>query len=453
MSQVILISDNEVINSLYEVNLRAYVGTNVTVKRSLHEAMKLIMLSPNVDAVICFRALNNEDNTIEKFHEFITTEGLVIPVVVLGEPKKPLSNTIVIKNKYDIQSLLRSVAKVLEITAKDMAQLQVPKYFPVPLKLFSQLKKSHCDIFFRSKKDDFEYEYFKIVEEDKDIGISLKKYHDEGVEHLYIDASERLRFIDKTSGLIVEALNRKDISTEERVVITTQGMGIVAEDIFENHVISEAVANISNACMHSVKEIVKDVPKIRNLLAMLIANKSDYVYKHSVLATYIATEIIKNISWGSQEQQDKIAFAFFFHDIYLVPVLKKYTDVFSEEDLLFKDNVEEADKKIVIEHAKMAGELVKTFPKCPMGADMIITQHHGMTGGQGFAVSYKDDISPLSKIMIIAEDAATGMLIKIEEGDKKNAVNKSVIIERLLERYRNHTYKKIIDALEHVQFS
>ena len=58
MSQAILISDNEVINNLYEVNLRAYVATNVTIKKSLQEAIDLIKLSPNIDAVICFRELN-----------------------------------------------------------------------------------------------------------------------------------------------------------------------------------------------------------------------------------------------------------------------------------------------------------------------------------------------------------------------------------------------------------
>jgi hypothetical protein len=110
------------------------------------------------------------------------------------------------------------------------------------------------------------------------------------------------------------------------------------------------------------------------------------------------------------------------------------------------------DKEVVIDHAKLAGQLVKSFPRCPMGADMIITQHHGMTSGQGFAVNFKDDISPLSKIIIIAEDVATGMIhqLKDEKQDKKNIVNKEQICQRLYERYKNHTYKKIIDAFTQV---
>ena len=55
MSQAILISDNEIINSLYELNLRAYVATNVTIKDSFESVLRLLEESPNIDVIICFR--------------------------------------------------------------------------------------------------------------------------------------------------------------------------------------------------------------------------------------------------------------------------------------------------------------------------------------------------------------------------------------------------------------
>lgn len=453
MSQVILISNNEVINSLYEVNLRVYVATNVTVKSSLAQAAKLLEQSPNIDAIICFRELNNKDNAIDKFQAFLEEHNLQIPVIVLGEPGVPLANSIVIKNKYDIKSLLQSMAKVLEITAKDMASQAVPKFFPIPVKLLAEMEKSHCDIYFRNKKENFEYDYFKIIEKETGIAGALKKYEEEGIEDLFIDANERLRFINKTSGLIINELKREDLTNEEKMEITSQGMGIVAEEIFENPEVSEAVAEVSLACIESINQVVKAVPKVRNLLAMMVENKSSYIYKHGILATYISSEIIKNISWGSKEQSEKVAFALFFHDIFLVPIYRKYPDAISEEDLIFREDVEDEDKEVVLEHARLAGQLVKTFPRCPMGADMIVTQHHGMTSGKGFAVNYKDDISPLSKIIIVAEDIATGMLQHLEEGEKKQALDKDAIIKRLEERYRNHSYRKIVEAFQAVQLS
>lgn len=451
MSHAILISNNEVTNNLYEVNLRAYVGASVTIKKNLDGAIALLEQVPNVEAIICFRELNEKDQAIYKLLDFLKEKNLEIPVIVLGEPTKKIENCIIIKNRYDIKGLLQAMARVLEITAKDMAAREVPKFYPIPIRIFNSLESSVCDIFFRTKTAEFEYDYYKIIEKGSEIGESLNKYLEQGVEELFIDANERLRFINKASGVVLKELCRADLTSADRVELTSQGMGIVAEEIFETQEVSDEIAEISQACVENVQAVIEDSPKLKGLLQMLLENKADFGYKHSVLTTYIATSIIKNISWGSKEQANKVAFALFFHDIYLVPLFKKYPDCTSEEDLLFNDQLSEQEKEIVIEHAKLAGQLVKTFPRCPMGADMIVTQHHGVTSGMGFAVNFKDDISPLSKIIIIAEDVATDMLTKIKKGDKKKLADKEIYADRLREKYRNHTYKKIIQAFEEIQ--
>lgn len=452
MSQAILISDNEVVNSLYEVNLKAYVDTNVTVKKSVDGAIKLIEQMPNVDVILCFKELKSEKDAITKLHDFLVQNKINIPVIVLGSLKEnEFSDVLIINNKYDIRSMLRGVAKILQITAKDMALKQVPKYFPVPLKLFSSLKTTDSDIYFAHKKDEFEYEYFLIIEKNKTLGDSLKKYIEEGVNHLYVDARERLKFINKASAIIVEALEREDLTNADHIQITSQGMGIVAEEIFENNEVSTEIAKISHACIESIGQVVKDMPKLKGLLKLLMDAKTGYVYVHSVLTTYVASGIIKHMSWGSQEQQNKVAFALFFHDIYLIPIYAKYPEVINEEDFLFNENVEEGDKKIVIEHAHLASQTLKSYPRCPIGADMIITQHHGMTNGQGFAVHFKDDISPLSKVIIIAEDITQTILARLK-AKEKDLVAKEELVPRLREKYKNHTYQKIIDAFDKVRF-
>lgn len=451
MSHAILISNNEVTNNLYEVNLRAYVGVSLTIKKNLSGAIALLEQVPKVDAIICFRELNEKDEAIAKLHEFLKEKGWEIPVIVLGEPNKKLENSIVINNRYDIRGLLRAMARILEISAKDMAEREVPKYYPIPIKIFSSLEQSVCDIYFRSKSGDFEYEYFKIIEKGAEIGNSLQKYVEQGVEELFIDAQMRLKFINKASGVVVKELSREGLSNEEKIELTSQGMGIVAEEIFETEEVSEEIAQISQACVESMTSVIQDTPKLKTMLQMLLDNKADFGYKHSVLSAFIASGIIKNISWGSAEQIAKVSFALFFHDIYLVPIFKKYPDCTNEEDLLFRNDVTDKEKDIVLDHAKLAGQLVKTFPRCPMGADMIVTQHHGVTSGKGFAVNFKDDISPLSKIIIVAEDVASEMLTKLKNGDKKRLADKELYLEKLREKYRNHTYKKILQAFEAVQ--
>ncbi len=445
MSQAILISNNSVTNDLLEVNLRAYVATNVTVKPSLESALDLLDQSPNVDAIIIFKDSAIDGEQVEAFVASLGDKKLNIPVVILGEYSQKIPRTLEIKSKYNIKGLLQAMAKILEITAKDMASLKVGKYFPIPLGLFHPSDPAYCEVFLRTQTEDFDYQYQKIVPVGKPWLEEFKQYRDNGETHLYIDSQKRLHFINQASAALVSELDNKDVTNDERVEITQQAMGMVAEEVFENQEISEQVAEVSKACISSITKVVKSVPKLKGMLEMLLENPSDYCYKHSVLTTFIASKIIEKISWGTAEQQNKVAFSLFFHDIFLVPLYKKYPDAASEEDLLFSEDVSDDQKQVVLDHAKMAGELVKTFPRCPIGADMIITQHHGMTSGQGFANSFKDDISPLAKIMIVSEDIAVGILEDIN-AEKKIKIDTVRICNELVNKYRNHTYKKIIDA-------
>ena len=451
MGQALLISNNEVVNSLYEVNLRAYVAVSVTVKETVKSATLLLDQNLTVDAII---AVSENQSDLDFLLAYIKEKKLTVPLIVLGNTSVKSNNTECINNKYDIRGLLRTMAKILEVTAAEMASRAVAKYFPIPIGLLSTMEKSHCDIYNRIRKvGDLEYDYFKILDKDSPVDEIVQKYSNEGASSLFIDASERLRFINRASGLVIEELQKGNLSTEDRVTVTAQAIGLIAENLFENPQISQEVANISQACINSIGTVVQNTSKANDLLKMLVTHKDNFIYMHSVLATYIASGILKNIPWGSIEQIEKVSFALFFHDIFLVPISLKYPNLTDEEELLYNDEIEEKDKEVIIEHAKLAAQLVQTFPDAPMGVDTIIKQHHGMSNGQGFAVTFKDDISPLAKVMIIAEDVATDILTKVKQQDEviQDFFNKKQIMERLYETYDKQTYKKIIEAFEHVK--
>lgn len=450
MSQALLISDNEIVNSMYEVNLRAYVATNVTIKSSVNKAIELLSLNSSYDAIIIFKELLSDGDSFSRFKTFYENENLEVPLIVLGELKEAFPNSITVKNKYNIKLLLQSMAKILEVTAQEMASLKVSKYFPVPIHLFSTIDQTTCDIFSREKKENLEYDYHLVLGSGTGVGTLYEDSKSNGVRHLYIDSNERLRFINLASRMVITELDRDDLNDSERLEIGQQGMEVVSEEVFANPKITAELAEISKKCIESIGKVVQEAPGIKGLLKLLLENQTDYCYRHSVLTSFVAGEIIDQMSWGTVEQKEKVSFALFFHDLYLLPLYKKYQDIASEEDLLFMDEVEDEDKKTVLEHAKMAGQLIKTFPRCPIGADLILTQHHGMTNGQGFAIHYKDDISPLAKIIIIAEDICTRILSRLKDGEKFH-IDKTVIAAELTEKFRGHTYIKIIKAFKSIK--
>lgn len=452
MGQAILISNNEVLNSLYELNLRVYVDTNVKVVNEYNQAIDLVSNS-KTDLVIC--NIDNSDKSmgLNSFIEFSKTSNL--PIIFLG--KKFDSNQIIsIANRYDIKTILQTVAKILNITAKDMAQKSMPEFFSIPMGLLKMMDMAPCDIFYRTPVDDTKnkFNYFKIIDNKTENKSKIIKYIEQGIEELFIESSERLKFINKASILIIEDLKRDDILNSERIEVTSKGLIVVAEEIFDNPIVTNTIAEISRTCIKSINNIIAENPKLKVLLGNFIHVQNEYIFMRTVISTFIASGIIKNLSWGSVDQIEKISFALFYHDIYLVNIFRKYPGTFFEEDLLYQEGIEDQEKEIVMNHAKMAAQLVATFPKAPMGVDSIVIQHHGMINGEGFAVNFKDDISPLTKIMIIAEDIATNIICDFYDKklSKQRVLDKTMIQKRLLEKFKNHTYKKIIEAFFKITF-
>lgn len=452
MSQVILVSNNDVVNSMYEVNFRAYVAADLVVCDSVNCLLKRGEDLSDFKVFIIFIELLMVKDYKMELENFLTKNNINIPVIILGETSTPFLNSIVIKNKYNIKAVLQTLAKILNVTAQEMASLKVAKYFPIPLNLFSQINEINCDVFLKiensAEKNGCDYDL--VLEK----GCALTGFYNQMVKkkinHLYIDSSERLRFINLASKLVIDELDRKDLKISDRIELSAQGMAIVADEIFENNAISAEVAEISKKCIASISTVIKKVPTVKSLLKMLLDGQNDYCYRHSVLNSFIASKIIDKMSWGTPEQTEKVTFALFFHDLYLVPLYKKYSNISSEEDLLFMNEVTDEDKQTVLDHAKLASQLIKTFPRCPMGADQVLIQHHGMANGQGFAINFKDDISPLAKIIIIAEEISVGLITSVEKGEQL-VIDQKLIANQLFDKYKNHTYKKIIKAFLEVK--
>jgi hypothetical protein len=167
-----------------------------------------------------------------------------------------------------------------------------------------------------------------------------------------------------------------------------------------------------------------------------------------MLCAYVASYIVKKVPWGGETHIDKINFVLFFHDIALVPVFEKYPNSYSEEEMLFIESISEEDKNLILNHARISAELVTGLKKCPIGADLMIKQHHGISNGVGFATEYRDDISPLSKIIIISEAFIEEFMVF---KNKNEAINIDLILEKLNDRFPKHTYKKIIETLQTIK--
>lgn len=108
---------------------------------------------------------------------------------------------------------------------------------------------------------------------------------------------------------------------------------------------------------------------------------------------------------NKEDQIKTIVFASFFCDI----SLKESGQLHYRTEASMKDLWDE-DKKMVLEHAFKASEVVTKYKNAPAMAGEIIKQHHGSLGGKSLPVVISDALLPLSKCLMAAQELAFNIL-------------------------------------------
>ena len=446
MSKTLIVSDNEILNQLYMINLEVYLGTNVSLVLSTQKAVELVKDNHSFDLIITMNMINGLDSAAA-LHEFLIDNNFEIPLVVVGSPIKEIPNIIVVQSSFNLQNLLRSCADILKVTAKNMASLDVPDFYAVHSKFLMRLKEAPCSVFLQMKKSSDEINHIMIAKKGSGLTHILRKFSDEGIETFYVNKLDRLTVINQISKILCDFIkNTEHLGIVEKSVALQAGFEFAASEFCLTPEVATEIMSIATVCTKVMEEMAKDIPGLKALLQLLNSHQDGYVYTHSILASYVASHIVKNVSWGGEGHLEKINFVLFFHDIMLAPIYLKHPSLKYEEDLLFSDDLNEKEKETVLNHARLAAEVIINYKRAPMGADLLIKQHHGMTNGIGFAIEFKDDISPLSKIVLISE-AFVEEYMKEKDNDPKYQIDLRFINNKLLEKFKKSAYKKIIETL------
>ena len=442
MSQILVISDNEILNQLYVTNLEVYLGAKVTLVNATSKAQELLTKLP-YDLVLTMSMMNGIDTAAELYH-FLTENKIPSKLVIIGNPLKELADVVVVSNSYNLQNLVRSCAQLLGITAKDMVAREVPKYYPIDGVFLGRLREIPCALFIKMKNA----QYTLIAKKGDLVSETIKKFSTEGIKTFYVNSIDRLMIINMVSTSIVDFLeSTAGLDTEIKIEAVKEGFDFSAANFSDSASITGEIMEIANACTKVISEIVSEIPSLKKLMSILNSQKDGFVYTHSILAAYVSNHIIRRVSWGGESHLEKINFVLFFHDIMLAPIYMNHPNLKYEEDLLFSDELTDKEKEIVLNHARLAAEMIVPFKRAPIGADLLIKQHHGITNGVGFAMEFKDDVSPLSKIVLVAE-AFIEEFMKQRDEDPNYQLDAKKIIAGLNEKFRRTTYKKIIETLD-----
>lgn len=437
MSLTLLVENNPKIESFYSLNLNTWLGLETASKDSSESAIKFLTEHPETRLIIV-RAKIGKDQAAKTLLEFRAKNNLKIPIIILGGGKE-FAGELQVANSLDLRPVIKMSASALGITAKEMSTKVVPDFYPIPLSVFTTLKKTLTNVF-QQVGGHFEILFEKNSAISQDFIFKITR---SGVHTVYVDKLDRLEFVNNASLELLASLEVEKLDPDEQITVIDKGVELLAGKLISIGVTQETIT-LANRNMGLIRDQVRKYPNLSHLVVRLQENKSSYLYLHTQILTYVSVHIIKNIDWGTQEQEDKISFIAFFHDILLE----------NDEQAVIKSNTQlklsklPPEKKLLVEkHAQMAGEIVSKFPHAPMSADQIIRQHHGQLNGLGFSEHYGANISPIAIVFIVAEEF-TRIILKRELGP----FNRNDMLRELKAEFPTMRFNKILDLLTNITF-
>jgi HD-GYP domain-containing protein (c-di-GMP phosphodiesterase class II) len=442
LSLTLLVEKNSKVESIYALNLLTWLGLETVTKKKSSLAIEELEKDCSQFKLIIVRSVIEKEQSAKAIIDFVKNKDLKIPVIMIG-PGAPLEGISAhIPNSLQIKPLIQACAKALGITAKEMMEKALPDFFPIPIIFFRQLKRSTCPAYLQDLDDDqkFELKIEKLKEYDQSFINEMIK---QGAGTLFIDKMDRLEFVNNLTSEFMSILKESDLSIDENITATEKGVELLSKKLLTIGVTEETIV-LAKKSMDAMKKTARTNPNISKLLQRMLSNQSGYLFKHTQIVTFVSLHIIKNIDWGNPEQEDKISFISFFHDIALENDAQA---IISSTAELKKATLTPAARSLVEKHAKIAAELVSKFPHAPMGSDQIIRQHHGVLNGIGFSDHYGGNISPVAVVLIIAE--AFAKIILKHEGTE---LNRKELLQELKIEFPNARFQKVLSLLETITF-
>lgn len=450
MKNVLVVSENEYLNSIYVINLEVYLAVGVVRVPSIDDAILALKANKKFDLIIS-QELMGEENALLALEKHLKAYALKIPIIVTGAAVEGnfATNIYGVSSKFNIQGILKTGANILGITAKQMAELDIGDFYPISLEPLFNFKTLPCPIFLRDEE-----KYKNVIKADEPVGDKLIALFKNGEMQVYVNSGDRLTIINKLSSLLIEKMTAalKNIAEDASIATKIKGVGdgfeFAASNLFTGDTVKQQLQEIALASCTVMKSIVKDAPNLKTLMASMLDNKNGYIYTHSMIVSYVYNYMVKNTDQGGDEQIDKMNFIIFFHDIFLAQLYLSHPEFKGEADLLKNKKLDEKKKFTIMNHANLGAELVTAFPNCPKDASKYIREHHGIKAGKGFAAVYEDDLSLTTKFFIIAE-------IFVEEFMKANdqgaPFNKVLLTLKLSKQFSySPTFSKIVQTLANV---
>ncbi len=449
MKQIILAEDNKDLNKLIGLNLTSYLGIEPIVKANSEDVIELLNILPSIDLIITHSHIGKE-NTGEIIVNHIRENKLDIPVIILGKtPNNCKDIAISIENPAKWEDVITAAAKSLSIQIDLNTKKINEKYIMIPINYVLDIESSCCDLYLRLKIGANKYNFVKAYNKEEKISRkSLNKYIQKNVKYLYITEDMKEQFTNFISNQLVNKLENLEESEEgnnldNRIDTIKNSYNVATNEIF-SFGFSSSTAQLTESIISSISKTTEKVSnEMSTLIRHLINSSESPLYQDCHMTSIICSEVLYEMGIKDQKVHEKFTFASFFHDIYFS--YKPHLSIINNQKELEEEeaNLEEKDINLVLNHAKLAANLVLKYPEFPLGADSLIRHHHGSLTGIGFQNPDKADLDEYSRIFLIAREFVNELHRYQRTGKKTKP-----IIQTLRETHKSPEMISILKILE-----
>jgi HD-GYP domain-containing protein (c-di-GMP phosphodiesterase class II) len=449
--KILLIEPNNAIGEVIVKSLQRSFEANVLYYQTSNEGIQKIKSGELFNLIIVRNqsietAKTRSVSIAAPFFNLAYDMSLDIPILVIGQFEHTYKRSLSISEDLKIDPFNQAILSLLNLSKKDAHFLKLPKFVNFSIKNFYLMTTSPCDVYIKLTKKE-NVEYIKRLNINENFSKEdLVRYEDLGLKEFFISRDDYDVFLNS---LFVQALVslKKSKTFDEGIGLLADSFAISSELIIELGITPDCVALVDQS-IQMMKSKIQQTDKLGLLMLKLLHNKMSYSYRHSYLICAISYTLLPRMEWGGGDQQaillEKICLVSYFHDIYLQD--ERFVKIADREGLL-KGKFTTREIDIINNHANRAATIVQTYPKLPLGVDIIIKQHHGVTNGVGFAEVLTTSVSPMAIFFMVVEDFVTNILaIPNPPLDVHTSMKEAIAPLKI--KYQMPSYRKIVTEIE-----
>ncbi|HPI40809.1 MAG TPA: response regulator [Pseudobdellovibrionaceae bacterium] len=401
--KVLVVEDDLDVQEVIELLIQSNYDAEVTLAADGNEALNI--LKQNIKFDIITSDLNMPKVKGDQLYFELRKFDSVTPFILVSS--EPLSNYESFKNPINLFHLDKpftdeELKNIFTKALSNIVKTPTQEYIPIKLSVLIKIQEVHVPVYIKISEN----KYVKVLNEDAIFDSKeLSRFEKKHTELLYIKKENFHQFLTQHQKLVFS----KDAWSELNCIELSKELSIDLDLISKASKLfgwSPEVIELANKNIGKVIQLTDKNIKFVKVMEIFKTEKNIRLATHSIILTYLMTDIARKLAWGSELTFQKLAFAAILHDIDLDEDLFVAKQTLLQEGDL-KGFPETTELKRILEHSNNAATLVLNWPLCPPDVDIIIRQHHEKPDGTGFPAGIRSQkISPLSALFILSEDIA-----------------------------------------------